>query len=142
MVPLPNPPSLVCYFEVCKLRNGQGAAALLVEGEAVIAMDLEFNLQSAGFTVVHVTSCREADQWLDANQPGVAIVDLYLSDETSEGVVRRLRGTRVPFVVYSGDPSSAHAGTDLRHGVWLNKPSTPDEFVEAVRKASNLGQAL
>lgn len=112
------------------------ATALLLEDEALIAMDLEMNLQAAGFEVVHLMSCTEATHWLDANRADVAIVDIQLTDGSCHGVAERLRLAGTPFIVHSGDQPHQHANTPFVHGVWLNKPSASTDLIEAVREAT------
>jgi DNA-binding response OmpR family regulator len=108
--------------------------ALLLEDEPLIAMDLELTLESAGFEVHTMVSCKEAHAWLDAWTPDVVIVDIELQDGSSESVVRRLTDNKVPFIVHSGDLPSLHSDTPFAAGRWVNKPSLTGELVDAARE--------
>ncbi|RKM87750.1 response regulator [Devosia naphthalenivorans] len=105
--------------------------ALLLEDEALIAMDVEQALDSAGFAVATMLTCADAEQWLEAHRPDVVIVDIMLKDGTCEAIVSRLVQDHVPFVVHSGDVPSLHANTLFSRGVWVSKPSDSRELAEA-----------
>ncbi len=52
---------------------------LLLEDEPLIAIDVEDLLHRAGWTdVATFSSCNDADEWLKANTPTLAIVDPHL----------------------------------------------------------------
>jgi ActR/RegA family two-component response regulator len=53
---------------------------LVVEDEVLISLDLETGLRDAGFTVAAARSCVEATEFLNANRPDAAIVDVQLTD--------------------------------------------------------------
>lgn len=133
-------PSNPCQWRLAVQRAHWGmiknmSTALLLEDEPLIAMDMEENLHVAGFEVVHLMSCAAANNWIDANKADVAIVDIQLTDGSCHEVVERLRFTGVPFVVHSGDVANQHAGTSFEHGIWVNKPSSENELIAAVRQA-------
>lgn len=111
--------------------RSNATVALLLEDEPLIAIGIEDELETAGFEVAAVASCDDADQWLDANTPDVVVVDIMLRDGPACGIVNRLLASKVPFVVHSGDHPSMHEGTPYTHGIWVNKPSGPDELANA-----------
>ncbi len=128
---------LACHGPACTITplDTIMRTALLLEDEPLIAMDLEFNLQDAGFDVVHLMSCADADRWIDGHSPDVAIVDVELRDGSCHAVVGRLRNAGVPFIVHSGSHPSEHTGTNFEHGSWLMKPSSMRDMISAVRQA-------
>ena len=81
---------------------------LLLEDQPFIALDLEELLEEAGATnIVTLTSCEQADRWLDTNTPTLAIIDPNLKDGFCGSAARALSNREVPFVVYSGDAAAA-----------------------------------
>lgn len=111
--------------------------ALLLEDEALIAMDVGELLASEGFTPAVVVSCAAADEWLDANPPpAVALIDVHLPDGPCDRIAERLRDLGVPTVVHSGDMASAEsAGGPFSHAVWIAKPSPTEALTKALRLA-------
>ena len=78
---------------------------LVVEDEALVAMDLERQLRRAGYDVVGpFRSVRDSLQALDDQKPSpdVAVLDYSLVGETSEPVAERLAERGVPFFFTTG----------------------------------------
>lgn len=77
---------------------------LLVEDEAIIAMDLEMTLEARGYRVLG--PCRSLDEARAAiaeARPDLAILDVNLGhDETSFALAEELHGAGVPVVFLSG----------------------------------------
>jgi DNA-binding response OmpR family regulator len=76
---------------------------LIVEDEALIALDLEDALTTAGFEVVGIA--KSVTEALAAAQRGdfkVAILDAFLSGASSAPIAAVLLTSAVPFVVVSG----------------------------------------
>ena len=100
--------------ENLKMKN---TLALVLEDEPLIAMDLEATLENAGFTVVTQMTCAEAQAWLAAHRPVVAVVDVQLRDGSSIDIAGKLDKIGVPFIVHSGEhPSQLEPPFD--RGVW------------------------
>jgi DNA-binding response OmpR family regulator len=108
--------------------------ALLLEDEPIIAMDLEATLAAAGFSVVTVMSCAVADEWLESHAPGIAIVDVNLTDGSCHDVVSKLHAAGVPFIVHSGEHASTFTETVFAKGTWMGKPSHSDDLVRTARE--------
>lgn len=113
---------------------------LIVENEPLIAMDVEAMLTALGAARVHhALTCGEALEWIDGNDPGIAILNLHLRDGPGTIVAERLAARTIPFVVYSGD---THASPDeselIAQAVWITKPCTQDELMDALQRASGL----
>ena len=108
---------------------------LLLEDEALIALEIEDGLAAAGFhQVVSVPSQASASAWLAENQPHVAILDLFLRDGESLPVIEELRRRAIPFVIHSGydKPHDWHLGP-YRNSIWLEKPCHMEDLVRAVQ---------
>jgi DNA-binding response OmpR family regulator len=110
---------------------------LLLEDEAIIAIDLEETLRNLGASrIVTMDTCEAALSWLKENDPTLAIVDPRLKDGYCGPVARRLSEKGVPFIVYSGDPEGAGMEDDsFKRGIWLSKPSLPEDLEEAIERA-------
>jgi DNA-binding response OmpR family regulator len=108
---------------------------LLVEDEALIAIDVADMLENAGFEVVGMmSSCEEAEAWLENNTPDVAVIDPKLRDGYCEGVAKVLASRRVPFVVLSGEPPRTRGShSTFLKGEWLMKPTEPSRLLSAIR---------
>jgi DNA-binding NtrC family response regulator len=102
------------------------SVALLLEDEALIAMDVEQALESAGFSVTTALTCSAAEEWLRTTRPDVAVVDIRLMDGSSEGI---------PFVIHSGGSPAHYAETPFASGAWIGKPASRQELVDAVQAA-------
>jgi DNA-binding response OmpR family regulator len=108
--------------------------ALLLEDEAIIAMDLEITLQAAGFDVVTLLSCSDANAWLRGHTPSVAIVDVQLTDGSCHDVVAKLHAAGVPFIVHSGEHASLFSESVFAKGTWMGKPSHTNDLVLTARE--------
>jgi DNA-binding response OmpR family regulator len=76
---------------------------LIIEDEALIALDLEDALTTAGFEVVGIAkSLPEALAAVAQANFSVAIVDAFLSGESSAPIAEVLHTSALPFVVVSG----------------------------------------
>lgn len=113
---------------------------LVVENEPLIAMDVEAMLMALGADhVYHASTCGDALQWMEGNNPDIAILNLHLRDGPGTMVAERLVARTIPFVIYSGDtPASSDQGELVAQTVWITKPCTPDELTEAIARASGL----
>lgn len=113
---------------------------LIVENEPLIAMDVEAMLTALGADLVyHAPTCGDALQWIDGNDPDIAILNLHLRDGPGTIVAEQLAARTIPFVIYSGD---THASADqselVTQAVWITKPCTQDELTDALARASGL----
>lgn len=105
---------------------------LVVEDEAILAIDIAEQLTEAGFRVVGpVTSVAKALRTIAEEGCDIAVLDVNLRDETAEPVARELRSRRTPFVFLS-----AVAKQNLPSGfdgeVLLQKPTRPEVLVAAL----------
>jgi two-component system, response regulator PdtaR len=109
--------------------------ALVLEDEALIALNLQDELQDAGFEVNGpFTTCAAALRWLKTGTPALAILDAALNDGSCNEVAEELSRRRVPFLIYSGHQESFHLLPDLQHVTWIEKPAPPAVLVRACQR--------
>lgn len=124
-----------------EISNSAGVA-LLLEDEALIALDIEGTLKDEGYAVVVLSTCAAARDWLAGNTPAIAVIDVRLKDGPCNDVAMLLTARGVPFVVHSTSligGSEAHA--DFSAGVWLDKPSLATDMIVSIAKAVGPGRA-
>lgn len=113
---------------------------LIVEDEALIAMALADDLETAGYGVAGPFH-RVGDtlDWLTRETPDVAIIDVHLRDGSSADLARVLRDRHVPFIVFSGDNRDGH-NHDAFHGArWLSKPVGARQLLGTVAELARAG---
>lgn len=93
-----------------------GVRALVVEDEALVALDVEEALAEAGLEVVGIAAdCEEALKIIAKVRVSVAVLDVNLGSETSRRVADKLSAERIPFIFYT-----SYAERERPH--WLNGP--------------------
>lgn len=117
--------------------GGMNAVILVIEDEAIIALDLDMSLCDAGFTVLLASSCAEAEGLLADHRPDLVILDVHLRDGDCDYIARALTKDGVPFIVHSGSRGSDLDGV-FRSGTLVEKPSDTDALVELVRSMVDL----
>jgi DNA-binding response OmpR family regulator len=112
-----------------------GVRVLIVEDDALMAMDLEDCLAQAGAAVVGL--CQNLDEAMAraaVDDFSIAVLDFSLGSDTASPVARRLARRGVPFVLYTGkssrDPSLAEWACPI-----VEKPASPRTLVAALRTA-------
>lgn len=108
-----------------------GKRLLITEDEAVVAMDYEAMLSSAGAEIVGIarTSAEAIDQ-IGRTPVDAVVLDFVLSDSNSSGLKAVLKERGIPFVIVSGyPPVLVRDGSDQ---VVLHKPVTADLLCTAV----------
>ncbi|ESZ65845.1 response regulator [Mesorhizobium sp. L103C131B0] len=111
---------------------------LVVDDEALIALDMESTLSEAGFAVALAATCSQAKRFLADHTPAAAILDVRLSDGEAVDAAKTLAGRAVPFIVYSG-LGLEETPEAFSSGVRVMKPAGPPEVVRAL-KAMTAGQ--
>ena len=115
---------------------------LLVEDEALIALALTDDLESAGYQVAgpfHRSS--DTLDWLQHQTPDVAIIDVHLRDGSSTDLARVLREREVPFIVFSGDKRDGQVAEVFRAAHWLSKPVGTRQLLDTVGELAGPGVA-
>jgi CheY-like chemotaxis protein len=105
--------------------------ALIVEDEAVIALDLAFELESLGFDVLGIArTYTQALDIADRNRPDLAIVDLVLNGSAQgRQLVEELRAREIRVLVVTGtrDPHAVDDGQAC-----LTKPWHREDLIRAI----------
>jgi DNA-binding NarL/FixJ family response regulator len=107
-------------------RPGEGKRVLIVEDEALIAMDMEMALSQAGFEVV-ATVDTEADAIAACErlEPDVVLMDITLREGNgimAAGAIMRSSPARVIFVSGNSDPKTLAAARALAGAGFIRKP--------------------
>lgn len=107
---------------------------LVVEDEAIIAIDLEGQLSEAGFDVVGpASSVAQALRLIEGEGCDVAVLDFNLRDETAEPIAQELQKRNVPFIFLSG-VSRERLPRWCDSATLLPKPLRLDALVAAIRQ--------
>lgn len=98
---------------------------LIVEDEAIVAINLALELEEAGHTVIG-PACRSetAMQLAREHQPTLALVDISI-EQPQDGIAlaRTLKELGVPSLFLTGQPEAARANPDAALGL-IEKPYT------------------
>jgi CheY-like chemotaxis protein len=111
------------------------ASVLVVEDEALIAMDLQSLLEEAGYRVLGpANSTAAAMALLAGHDPDVAILDVNLGRSDVFGVANELATRKTKLIFLTGHTAQklppAH-----RHRPLVAKPYLPDVLLQAVQFA-------
>ena len=107
---------------------------LIVEDDALLALDIADQMTDAGFEVVGpATSVAKALRLLAEAGCDAAVLDVNLGDETGAPVALELKARGTPFVVLSGYSSEQHPAA-FQGAPFLSKPARMDVLVTMLRK--------
>ncbi len=108
---------------------------LVVEDDAMLALDLAESLEEAGFTVIGpAASVAQALALVEAQTPGFAVLDVNLGSETSERIALWLRGMSVPFVSLSAY-SRAQQPAAFQDMPFIPKPAQLSSLLNEIARA-------
>ena len=108
---------------------------VVLEDEAIIALNLQDELQDAGYSVAGpFTTCADALSWLQTNTPDVAILDTVLKDAPCGEVARELASRTVPSLIYSGHSEDRELLPEFHHVRWIEKPVPPSVLIEECKQ--------
>ena len=106
---------------------------LVVEDEAIVAIDIADQLSDAGFLVVGpAPSVAKALKLIEEVGCDVAVLDVNLRDETAAPVARELRSRHTPFLFLSA-VSRDHLPSGFGDEVLIPKPARPAMLVAALQ---------
>ena len=117
---------------------------LLVEDNALIAMDLEDIFEGFGCEVIGpVGTLKEALERLDQEQIDVAVVDYLLEDGNAGPLAETLNERSIPFALCTG-AGEGEISSLFPHTPILSKPYNPDDVSLVVNSliASRLAGTL
>jgi DNA-binding response OmpR family regulator len=108
---------------------------LILEDEALIALDLHDQLRGAGYKVAGpFTTCAAALSWLETATPATAILDTALKDGSCHEIALELTRREVPFLIYSGYHEDRQLLAEFPHLTWIEKPAPSSVLVEACQQ--------
>ncbi|MGV1754946.1 HWE histidine kinase domain-containing protein [Agrobacterium sp. CG674] len=114
----------------------QGQSVLLVEDQALIAMDTEELLSTLGASKVSIASTVEAAlNSIDVAAPDCAVLDLNLGSSSSELVALRLTKVGIPFIFATGYRDGIHITEELRDVPVVRKPIAESALAVALGRA-------
>jgi CheY-like chemotaxis protein len=118
-------------YRMTKLK-GSKPLVLVLEDEALIAINLQDDLQDAGHEVAGpFTDCSVALEWLQTATPDMAILDATLNGGSCHSVAVELSRRGVPFLIYSGYQEDQHLLAEFQHITWIEKPVPSAVLVRA-----------
>ena len=104
---------------------------LILEDEALIALNLQDELQDAGYAVAGpFTTCAAALAWLQTATPDAAILDAALKDGPCREIALELSRREVPFLIYSGHHEDRQLLSEFHHLTWIEKPVPSEVLVQ------------
>jgi DNA-binding response OmpR family regulator len=111
----------------------EGKRILVVEDDAVVAVDYHFQLREVGCKPeAYEPSGKAALDYLSTHRVDAAIVDYELRDGPCDAVLSSLRRCKIPFIVVSGH---THRMEQIADGeVRLAKPVQPTELLCALSR--------
>lgn len=113
----------------------EGLRVLVVDDEAVIALEIEYVLTDAGAAVVGpVGMVEEALALVRSERLSAAVLDVRLSGESIESVADALFERDVPFIFYSGQVESDATLNRWPRASFVAKPAPSSVLTEAVRR--------
>ena len=109
-----------------------GRSILIVEDEALIALDIAMEFEKLGAVVVQTQTLKQATDLIEAEGLSAAIIDHALQDGDSSQLCERLAERGIPFVVYSGY-SRGQLDVACHRGFVVDKPAHPALLVATVQ---------
>jgi DNA-binding response OmpR family regulator len=108
---------------------------LVLEDEALIALNVQDELQDAGYGVAGpFSTCSAALEWLRSATPDMAILDTTLKDGHCREIALELSRREVPFLIYSGYQEDQQLLSDFQHVTWIEKPVPSGALVQACQQ--------
>ena len=116
-------------------HTGGKPIILVLEDEALIALNLQDELQDEGYEVAGpFTDCSAALDWIQTTTPDMAILDATLNDGSCHRVAAELSRCGVPFLIYSGHQQDQQLLSEFRHVTWIEKPVPAAALVRACQQ--------
>src|SRR3954471_16241074 len=113
-------------------HSAPNGLVLLLEDEALIAFDLQAELEDAGYEVAGpFATCASALEWLAGSKPDLAVLDTILKDGPCKDVALHLSAQGVRFVVYSGHQDDLNTLPEFSGAVWVEKPAPTQDILDA-----------
>lgn len=114
----------------------RGATILIVEDEAIVALDLALTVEDEGGAVAGPLHRLEQALAFDALETvDAAILDVDIADCEVFTFARRLRDEAVPIVFHTGRPDVGHLSAEFPSARVVRKPASPPQIVGALSRA-------
>ncbi len=104
---------------------------LIVEDEPLIALGIHDALSSAGASILSASSVEEATRLIGYAEISGAVVDVRLGSEDASAVCQLLARRGIPFVFYTGQPSSSPIFAEWPNVQVFHKPAPFNQIVLA-----------
>ncbi len=106
---------------------------LVVEDDAMLALDLETILREAGYAICAVASENgTAEQAIATSPPAVALLDYNLGGTTSAATAIELRRRDIPFAYVTGRPEAVRADATAPSARIVAKPYSRSQILDAL----------
>lgn len=111
-----------------------GKLVLIVEDEALVAMEMECRIMGLGYAILGPASTvPQTNALLDRTKPDAALLDMNLRGETVMPVVHRLKLAGVPFALVTGYARLPLHDPHLAAAPRLSKPITDAGLAKVLR---------
>ena len=110
-------------------RPLDGRTILIVEDEAIIAMDLTMAFEDAGAEVTSTGTLKHALLLVEHDGLSAAILDQGIKGGDSSLLSKRLKERGVPFLIYTGHSDAEAVKQGVPH---VSKPASHEVLVAAV----------
>src|SRR3569832_1120532 len=97
---------------------------LVVEDEALIALDMETTLRDLGHRVTTAATTAVAESVLAANEIDLAVLDNHLKENTKDKLARSLRQKGIPKKNRTNTAGLSELGQAFQGALFLAKPFT------------------
>lgn len=106
---------------------------LIVEDDAMLALDLELILRDAGYEICAVASQNaKARQAIERSPPAVALLDYNLGAATSAATASELTRRDIPFAYVTGRPDSVRADALAPPARIIAKPYSRSQILDVL----------
>jgi DNA-binding response OmpR family regulator len=115
-------------------RPVSGLSILIVEDDALIALDCQQSLQDAGANHVDIAKTHaEVTRLLAVHSFDIAVIDIFLGAESGVPIALAMSAAGIPFIFCSGGSNVVDLPASLRRVLLVQKPYSFLELVEAIR---------
>jgi DNA-binding response OmpR family regulator len=115
----------------------QGLRILVVEDDALIALDCQQSLQDAGATQVEIAkSMREVSVQLSHTRFDIAVIDIFLGAETGIPIAELMVKVGAAFVFCSGATIEVELPGVLKGAVMIQKPYSTSGLINVIRASA------
>lgn len=127
-----------------QIQRNTGARVLIIEDEAIIAMNIAAIVKASGHTVVATAARKDkAIALAREHQPNLVLADVQLQhgEDGIDAVREILRAIHVPVIFVTGYPERLLTGNGIEPAFVIAKPFAPETLQTAIGQALWLGQS-